>query len=524
MAYNSTYLDADIYTYMHVGGKVLRTKYIGAIILISLLAVQIGFSSMASAAGNNNMSPSSGWLYGDGSVSFSICNQGSTSIKQAQVSFSATNYEIEVVHAFILQVNPQLGSNPGTFNNSTGIWTGLVEPSKCIELMGFGHPTGNIGDQMTVTMNLLSTTEVDNTIETYTGVSTTTPPLGTILPSDITSQARLLTTGSIVSGDTVSYQIDITNQGPGTLYGTNNFLLYGFVVPEGTTFSSVEDLDPSDHFEIDGSSCMQAGTVSMLQIPGMEDYNSRTLIFCFPTTPDGTLPAGETIYPFKVNLTAGASLASGDSDVVGLLESNDRGTADIVRSALSGVNVLTQNINNIAYLQYDPSDLQVTINRCPGQAATSTTGTGCFQVSFNKMIYAPSFSIDDIVLNGGTGSVTSFNQLDDYTWEVRVADVSPGTTLTLLLGTDSVQDYSAVLNNVQVLGENTIRFVNASTPSGNGSSNSDSTNSAQGTLANTGTNTNIAFLAFLLICVGVLLVYKTRSKNPSLKGPNTVEE
>src|SRR5690606_9524818 len=104
-----------------------------------------------------------------------------------------------------------------------------------------------------------------------------------------------------------------------------------------------------------------------------------------------------------------------------------------------------------------PSDLQMIVNRCPGQGETTSDGTGCFRVSFNKVIWGPSFDEDDLILDGG-GSISSFTQIDNNLWEVQVSGILPGATLTLLLGADSVQDYSAVLNSTAVLGVNTIRY------------------------------------------------------------------
>ncbi|MEI2834746.1 MAG: hypothetical protein V9G25_08220, partial [Acidimicrobiia bacterium] len=76
-------------------------------------------------------------------------------------------------------------------------------------------------------------------------------------------------------------------------------------------------------------------------------------------------------------------------------------------------------------------------------------------VTFSKLIFAPSFTQDDMVLIGN-GNITGFTQVDDYSWDVTVAGIVKGSTLKLSM--DAAKKLTIIQlfkNQVQVLGENT---------------------------------------------------------------------
>ena len=89
-----------------------------------------------------------------------------------------------------------------------------------------------------------------------------------------------------------------------------------------------------------------------------------------------------------------------------------------------------------------------------------------------------------------------------------------------------VNDYSAIQNQVQVLGENTIRFVdeqannnggvNQTGQPGQTAGDGSAVNSAQGTLANTGKNIDVFTPAMLLIFGLSLLMFTNDKKRKEL--------
>lgn len=488
----------------------MKIKLAGLLIL-AVISMQFGLLSSASAAGSGDISMYLDTQYGINGLRLAVCNSGSATsdIESFSVDIDTTNYVIDSAHIFML--DGDLPQNPGSFNLQTGVWTGSAGPNRCVPVYLFGHTVGDNGVVANIRVELLSTTDDSSAVTTYNNDEVVEEFDYTIEPeSNLTSEALLLTPGAVGNGDAISYQIDVMNQGPGNFY-SSDFFIYAFVMPEGSDFVSVEDLSNSngdaDALIVDNNMCMQQFVLGDLGMQGFVGMEQRKVAFCMlDVSGDGTIPAGNTRYSFKVNLTAGASLAEGDADIVGVVEGNDNDTATLIRDVLTGADVFNSGNDNIAFLQYDPDDLKVTVNRCPGQSATTTNGTGCFRVSFSKKIYADTFDQSDLDL-GGVGQVTSFQQLDDFTWEVKVSGIAAGQTLTLKLGANSVQDYFAIMNNVQVLGENTIRFAVADAA---GSASGNNSNSAAGTLAETGVHGEEIWLALSLLLVGFLLVRKSR--------------
>lgn len=493
-------------------------KWLASATVMAVLSFQILTMAPVHAAGPVTAGTWQAVQYGDSLAMYGICNAGSEDITSAIVEYDMTNVEVEDAGVFYFaSLDPNAATDMGTYNKNTNTWTGLVEQSQCVYMYAMLNNTGAVGTTATSIISITSASDDENNVTVQDGVSS--QQSWTIqADADLSTEARLLTSGDVQSGDEIEYQIDIRNEGDGVYnyIGTDGPpFMYVFAMPAGSTFVSVEDLDLDDDLVVDNDACVNQGTLSDIGISGIDELADRNIIMCnlSPKEPSTTLPANSPVYSFKVNLIAGSSLAVGDSDVLGVIEGTERGTVELVTAIMHGENAFELESDNIVLLNYNPSDLRVTINRCPGQNATTTNGNGCFRVSFNKKIYAPSFTEDDLVLSGSTGDVKYFEQVDDFTWEVHVEGITRGTTLSLALGADSVQDYSAIMNNVQVLGENTIRYEveEAADPA------SENKTTANGTLARTGSNIGNFYLAMGILVAGAVLTALTRRRSVPAK-------
>jgi len=395
------------------------------------------------------------------------------------------------------------------FDANTLTWDGELAGGECVSLGLSGNETGGIGDEVTSTVSIVSATQVNDTVnsDTNPGNEQVTPAPYTIvgLP-DIKAESYIVTTGSIAAVTEVECQIDVSNTGAGT-YFDNDFNIFAFTLPEGASFTGVTDLDPSDGIDADNDNCFPAGVLGdTINLPGLGSYTGRTVIVCQLGIVGGSIPIGDTVYPFRIKVVAGVAMAAGTADVFGIFEGNDPGTFELFSAIATGQNLeetIENNPNdNIFRLTYDPSSLQATVARCAGQGAIATDCAGCFTITFNKKIVASSFGDDDVNL-GGNGTVDSLTQLDDTTWELRVKNITPGATLEFLLCLNQIQDYSAQQNSTQVLGINTIRYEVAGTSDAN---------SASGTLAATGSNGTTSLFAAGLLLVGLAMAFASRKK------------
>ena len=469
--------------------------------------MQFGTITMASAAADTDLRIQGNRDFANQAIDFKICNDGITSIKQIVVGVSAANISYESGYVNPFPSAPV--SNPGIFDVDALTWNGEVRTGECIELGLGGVETGNLGDTVTTTINIISATQVDDTANSDINPGNEElilSPFTIVELPDLKAESYIVTTGPITATTEVEYQIDVSNTGTG-IYNDNGFNIFAFTLPADATFVGVTDVNPDDGIDADNSTCFPAGVLGVdIVLPGLGSYSGRTVVVCQLGIVGGTIPVGDTIYPFRIQVTAGATMAAGNADVVGILEGNDKGTYELFSAIASGENIEdTLDINpnnNIFRLTYDPSALNATVARCAGQGELTTDGTGCFTVTFNKKILASSFGEDDINL-GGNGAIDSLIQIDDFTWELKVKNITPGSTLTFLLNLNQIQDYSAQQNTTQVLGVNTIRYDVGSTPSNPSSGVPAGTNSAAGTLAATGNNTTIAIIAVVLILLGL---------------------
>lgn len=478
-------------------------------ILTTLFSFNIANISAASAApGSADLSVSTPNAEFLGQVwFFSICNMGDETVTDIDLDINTNNWTPDT----ILPIN----SGPtdlGSFSDLDS-WSGELRNGECLQLASLGMISDDIGEDVTGSISIASST-LEGSIpnidpESSNDTGTVTPYEVVELP-DLTLSTRLLTSGVISSGTNVSYEVTIENIGQGDQPTTtvDNYITIAFVIPPSASFNvpvgdpitDIVDLDANDDLNI--QSCMNYGSTSNLNAatgtanPGNVGYCQLEL--------SSPMVSGTTA-KFQFNMVATSDFASGNEKVTGLVLGVDRDAILFQTDMVTNTNVFARETNNKVILTYNTAELQTTINRCPGQGATTTNGTGCFRVSFNKLIYAPDFIEDDLVLTGG-GTVTGFTRLDDYTWEVNVSGIPAGATVALTLAENSVQDYSAVMNGVQVLGENTIRYEAAGSDS---NQTGNQTTTANGTLANTGAGSGWQS-GLVLILIGAFLLITQR--------------
>ncbi len=486
-----------------------------AVSTIALLTMQFATLTMASAATNTDLSIEATRVYSNQGLELTVCNEGSTAVKEIVFSISSTNFEYDSTWFIFPDTT---ATDDGIYDINTSTWTGLLDGGECIKVVLAGNETGNIGDVVTSGASIVSSVhDADDAVNvdpnSANDSSTANPYTIGLLP-DIKTEARLVTTGVIEESDNVDFEISITNIGDG-LYNSAGGGQYQFVLPEGSTFVGVTDGDESDVIGASTSNCFNFGRLGIeVPVPGTDYFFGRQIVICPIDFGGNNIPANSPTYTFTVTVTAGASFAAGEADVLGMFNGNDTGTMDIHSKVMTGIQLYdtleAEPNNNIAFLSYDPTALNATSTLCPGQSAVSTDGTGCFRISFNKDIYEPSFDISDIVVTG-SGTVSSLTKVGTNLWEVSITGIARNGTATISLNLGGIVDYSAVENGTQVLGVNSIRFADEST--GDSESTLDSeTASAAGTLPATGSNISDLLTPMLLLLLGMGLAIAGRKK------------
>ena len=452
--------------------------------------------------------------------------------------FGSGMHTTQIVYSITVEVEPEninltdaLIGDPSVNNNATDlgsitkigdwstpnaprqfIWNGTIEPGQYLVLRMSGLVTGNIGDNASLQWTILSSKlagDVDN-VDTDLGNQTSSFTIPIIGNGDLAVETRLVTTDEINVGDTVTYDLYVKNVGEYAI--ADNSLGVFFLMPEGSTFGSIVDLDLDDDLISLGCAPFPAE-----YLPPDFPYDGD-MIQCGLQSVSGSI-SPDSVFPFAINITASQAFSDGTAEVIGValtLSGTEPDSSIFVGMIEVGQDAFSLDLNNIMRLAYDPNALTVTINRCIGIGAVVNVNDACFTVTFNKRIYAPSFTVDDIVLEGG-GNVYSFVQDSDTQWTVRVNDMTLGGTLTLLLGSESVIDYSAVQNGTQVLGINTVRYEVESSDQGSNSSNnsggSANQTTANGTLARTGTTTSgYVSYAIALMLIGLVLTVGSKKK------------
>ncbi len=444
------------------------------------------------------------------SMMVQFCHVNGETVTSFSVSTSTVRF---LISDLVLFEDYSSVTNLGSIDDE-GLWQGEMQSGDCIVMLVIGEVTGAAGTDISLTFDVemqtlaggISGEELDPSNNT----GTITLPI-TDQP-DIVMESRLLTEGEIVPGTEVEYELQITNLGPGS--SNAGFLMLAFLLPDGAVFNGVGDPVPGDGvglmdgtmFGLDPSGCTEPVIASSVA-PGLAAYDGQ-LVRCVISVPTPAEPG----FSARLNLemTAGSGFVSGSTRAIAVVIAFDESESiSFINLFSAGQDGFVLGLNNIAWLTYDADPLTVTINRCSGISAVVLINDACFTITFNKEIYAPSFTVDDLVLEGG-GTIYSFVQNSSTQWTVRLTGMTPGGQVRLLLGPASVIDYSAITNGSQVLGENVVRFGTTDSSSGEGSSEG----SLEGTsnqLPATGFGTDI-ITPILMLALGLMLTRRFRPR------------
>lgn len=476
-------------------------RYIALLtIAVSVLGFQFGTLTAAHADTDADLRINAVSSFTNGGVMSDVCNDGPSSVTQFVLSYDFTNYERETTFTTPFGNAP---TDLGFIDPDTLTWNGIMDSGQCVSLASLGEPTGSVGSTVEATVHIVSSVLSDSSVNVDPNLGNndaTMDPTTVELQPDLTLSTRLATTGEITPTSHLVYEATVENTGEGS-YVDNGFFMIAFLVPENATFEDITDADANDPVSPAGA-CQSPGTLASLGFSALSQYSGLVEVCPLQTTDD--IAPGDS-FKLNFNIIAGDDFAAGNAEVVGIMEGNDRDTLRLLKSVSLGEDPFLQGNDNIVHLAYDPSELSVNVDRCPGQGETTTDGTGCFRITFSKLIYIPSFTAADIDL-GGNGEVDSLTRLDSFTWELRVKNIPLNATVHMLLNLNGIQDLSAVQNTTQVLGINTIRYESTS-GSASGST------SANGTLAQTGMRKpDFATPAVLLLLGMVLLGFAKRRK------------
>jgi|GEM_PF-2368766 len=412
-----------------------------------------------------------------------VCSTGYGSVESMNFEFETQNWTLESLEVDTY-VHPS--NNNATDLGSIsmdGEWNGTLEAGQCIVFRATGPITGNLGDTVSWTVNLASSTltggepNVDGNLSN--NEMTISAPIAET--GDLAIQTRLMTPGEIADGSNISYEVEVQNIGAGTI--TDSLIGLYYILPEGASWIGITDLDVQDDLVPLG--CVNNGPVAA-QAPSLSAYSGDVIQCGLQGPADGITPGSS--YPIRLDLEASEGFVSGETEVYGVALSGniqEPDSATFVMEIQSGRDPFRLGMNNIMHLVYDNNELQVTINRCEGIGENVSEDDACFTVEFSKPVWAASFDVNDLVLVGG-GNVYSFVQDSSTKWTVRINGMTPGGTLQLLLGAASVSDYSAVSNGVEVLGENMVRYTTGSGDSPNGNEETVAVTTNNGTSSNSG--------------------------------------
>ena len=484
--------------------------------LVVTLGMQAGFVSGAFAADTPTDLTVSSYITNYGrTLEFHVCNAGPTPVTSVTLDLPYTNYTPTDLSVLTAMGNAQ---DIGSITDQ-GIWSGILggqdpndinDQQECLKIVFIGNPTTNIGSVITFNPSITSSMLEDSSANIDPNPSNNDGSDGgvqysVIADPDLALSTRLLTSGTISAGANVSYEITLSNIGSGDYDATSsdNEPGFYFIMPAGANYTSLTDLNTGDNLslgDIGGNGpCENFGDVQAIGSYFNIDLSkySGYVMHCAFDLVDNTF-ASNTSFSFQLNMSASDSFASGDTEVVGVAVGNDGDTGKFFFAEFTGKDFFAVPINNIMHLTYDASALVPTFTPCAGQGEVTTVDDACFDISFNKEIYGPSFTSDKVIVTGG-GHVSSFAQNSSNSWTVHVTGMTLGGTTTLTIDPSTVEDLSAVQNGTQVLGINTIRFA-AVTASTDGSGNTGTVNSAGiTTLPKTGKNIDLLTPLMLLI-------------------------
>lgn len=477
------------------------------VVLIVVAQFSFGANSYA-AAGEAALNMDGYFSYGGKGGLINVCNDGDEAVQ----SFTLVNDTVGATVSDTLvtadaQKTPP--TTPGVIQLN-GNWVGLLEIGQCVTIATLLENTVAIGESTTPTFHVENSVLQGGAPNPYQGI--VSHSYGTFLnslPPDIAITPRLTTKGTIQNGTNVVYEVTIANIGDGA-YPVAENLSFAMLIPTAANYSQVTTVPAKSDVGIVINFCQNLGVPSNVS-PNLAAY-SGSVAYCNINITDDLNPGEKIVLNFEMQATAEFTSGSFFARVfiIGYDVDSLRFQAALIRP---GDDPFALDINNIAALEYNNDVLQTTVNRCPGQGATTTDGTGCFTVSFNKKIYAPEFTSDDLLLNGG-GKIETFTQIDDFTWQVTISGITPNSILSLTLGEGGVQDYNAVVNGAQVLGENTIRY---ELPYEVAALNSNNVTAASGLLAETGNNEDLSAPILLLLFGSGLLFLSHKNRNAMLR-------
>lgn len=451
------------------------------------------------------------------SLFYQICNNGTTTVTGFTVNnvfdgFTPTEYIRSIF------TNPG-STGPGTINSSTGEWTGgQMLAGECLGVVIVGTRTAGAGQTVSFSSTITQATLEDDSINVDTNPSNDTSSLTSPTLAedpDITLGTRLLTSGTITPGEHINYELSISSIGLGDYYidpghfGGDEPSVY-FLMPTGASYVNLTDTNQSDILDITDpdNACQDLGDINNFG-PSFDIYDGNVIACHFNVNSGDYLPTGNS-YTFNLELIATSEFESGTTQVRGVVVGGDPDTTLFFAAETKGEDFFGLDSNNIVHLTFDNSELIPTVNPCAGQGTTISVNDACFTISFNKDIYGPSFTADDLVLTGG-GTISSFAETSTGVWTVHVTGMTPGGTLTVSLAEGGIQDLSAVSNGVQVLGINTVRYQTTTDSTGTTSGSSSGSTSANGTLAQTGKHVDW-FTPVILLIIGLGLLQISRRK------------
>ena len=470
---------------------------------LMVIGLQVGTLGAAQAAGNADLRLDTRMNFSDSALQVEVKNEGTDDVVEFELSHTLSNYSFNDAYVMVAFSEPYNGSDIGSYDLNTNTWTGTLKQDDKIVIIIEGEVSGPVGSSVSIDSSIDSSqlagpvANIDpNDSNDSSSVSFTSKE-----KADANVSTRLKTTGAITPTTNVTYEATVSSDGPGALV-YNGFFILAFIMPEDSTFVNAADTDPTDDLSLIG--CDLVGPIANLGFQALATFEyTGDVVACSLSHSVDLEPGSE--FKFDLNMTAGQTFAEGNGEVIVVVETNDVDTLSIFRALAKNTDPLSENNGNFLYLSYDPSVLAATASLCPGQPEVSSDGTGCFRISFNKDIVESTFGIDDFAVTG-SGTVSSLLKIGPNVWEVRITGIESGKAATITLLTNDILDFSAVESRTSVLGINTIRFESGA-PVGTGN-----VNSANGTLANTGSNTTLALNAFALLLAGFALMLSSRKK------------
>lgn len=353
-------------------------------------------------------------------------------------------------------------TNPGTFDFNTGVWAGQIDSGQLTCFNIFLTVTGSAGQTASLDVDIVSSLVLggDTNIDPNSANNSISDSLTIQDADDMALSSRIVTAAPITSGTPVMYEVTMSNIGNGRTPSSDDTIYLYVLLPEQASYSSFSDPNAGDGKGFE--SCSVLGTGVDLGYVG----NTGQALLCVISTEDNIFESGDS-YAMNINMTASADFISGTSFIGGILFTPafeyDPDYPEFSAQIGLGTPAMDININNASKIIYDASALTSTITRCSGQANPTSEDNACFDVVFNKPIYATSFTVDDLVMYGG--NVYEFSQQSPTSWRVRLNSLPLDQTFSLSLASSSVTDLSAVLFSGQVLGDNTILYSSQSSAS-----------------------------------------------------------